>query len=683
MAYHIKLFGPPAITHHDIPLRLAQSKKGVALIAYLLYAGKPVAREMVADLLWDATSTGQALNRLRELLSRIRRELPVFESTRKTLYLPLGCQVTADLSVFQANSGSDNLEQRDIALQQYSAPFLDGFYLADSYRFNDWLVFAQEQLRQEMMVNYHHLCAGYFSQQKWELGESATARWLKLDSLNEEAIRWHMRFLQKTERAKEALALYQYSVDLLDKELGIEPDAETIQLAQEIQSEQQPAAQIGRLPHTDSLAEVGGLPINSFLPFRRNDEFVGRRPQLVQIAQLFSEQWGNGRPSIVALSGIGGIGKTQSAVEFCYRYGRYFSGGVYWLSFAETEDVAEEVAVIGSERCMALVNENEELTLKEQVSRVQKAWQSPEPRLLIFDNCEDELLLRRWAPTTGGVCLLLTSRRQFWPSTLSVKTIHLDRLTDDDCITYLQNQVPTIDKADAQEIAAEIGHLPLALYMTGGFLRRYKQITPRVYLAQLQDKGLLQHPALRGRGVADSPTNHELSIARTFMLGFSRLTADREDTEEAQINQMAQKILGRIVCFAPGEPITRDLLQRFVLGGAIQEDIDQLLIFHDGIERLLELGFVRANSEADSLTMHRLQVAFTRQVLPDLTAASTAVERIVIEILTAVWEYRIEAESLKPVLNHLRFVTANAMERKAPQVDLLTHHLGWIDILAV
>ena len=92
---------------------------------------------------------------------------------------------------------------------------------------------------------------------------------------------------------------------------------------------------------------------------------------------------------------------------------------------------------------------------------------------------------------------------------------------------------------------------------------------------------------------------------------------------------------------------------------------------------------MRANSEDDSLTMHRLQVAFTRQVLPDLGAATAAVESMVEELLTAVWEYTIEAESLKHFLNHLRFVTYNAMKRQDPQADRLANHFGRIDILAV
>jgi len=52
---------------------------------------------------------------------------------------------------------------------------------------------------------------------------------------------------------------------------------------------------------------------------------------------------------------------------------------------------------------------------------VQKAWQEPLPRLLVFDNCEAEGLLARWRPPYGGCRLLLTSQRLQWDTALGVR----------------------------------------------------------------------------------------------------------------------------------------------------------------------------------------------------------------------------------------------------------------------
>ena len=55
-----------------------------------------------------------------------------------------------------------------------------------------------------------------------------------------------------------------------------------------------------------------------------------------------------------------------------------------------------------------------ELKLEEQVQVVCQEWQSPTPRLLVFDNCEEEKLLTEWRPKTGGCRVVVTSRRGQW-----------------------------------------------------------------------------------------------------------------------------------------------------------------------------------------------------------------------------------------------------------------------------
>ena len=59
---------------------------------------------------------------------------------------------------------------------------------------------------------------------------------------------------------------------------------------------------------------------------------------------------------------------------------------------------------------------------------VMGAWQSELPRLLIFDNCEEESLLDSWRPPSGGCRVLVTSRRSEWSPTLGVTALPLDLL---------------------------------------------------------------------------------------------------------------------------------------------------------------------------------------------------------------------------------------------------------------
>ena len=152
-----------------------------------------------------------------------------------------------------------------------------------------------------------------------------------------------------------------------------------------------------RLP-VDDIPEPGPLPEGSRMPFAVNPLFVGREEDLRTLArQLKAEETSAiGQVEIAGVTGLGGIGKTQLASEFVHRYGRYFEGGVFWMSFADPAAVPAEVAACG--RSLDLHPSYETLPLEQQVRLVEEAWQSRSPRLLVFDNCEDEQLLDRWRP---------------------------------------------------------------------------------------------------------------------------------------------------------------------------------------------------------------------------------------------------------------------------------------------
>jgi len=102
------------------------------------------------------------------------------------------------------------------------------------------------------------------------------------------------------------------------------------------------------LPEFDKAAPLalpGDLPIGSYLPFSRNPLFTGREADLQSIADFLLSQ----NVSAVikqAVTGMGGLGKTQLAVEFAYRFGKFFRG-VHWLNMANPESINSEIAACG------------------------------------------------------------------------------------------------------------------------------------------------------------------------------------------------------------------------------------------------------------------------------------------------------------------------------------------------
>ena len=115
--------------------------------------------------------------------------------------------------------------------------------------------------------------------------------------------------------------------------------------------------------------------------------FQNRGQKLEKLREIVT----NGSEKVISISGILGIGKTQFSSEFVHRYGSYFRGGVYWLSFSNQEIIPTEVAACGSSGILELRPDFEELGLEEQIRLVLQAWQEPIPRLVVFDGCEDFL----------------------------------------------------------------------------------------------------------------------------------------------------------------------------------------------------------------------------------------------------------------------------------------------------
>ncbi|MFZ0543865.1 MAG: tetratricopeptide repeat protein [Candidatus Promineifilaceae bacterium] len=664
----IRLLGTLSITDDGQPSLLLRSTKGCALLAYLIIHGRSQSREQLADFLWDAGSTAESLRNLRVLLTRTRSLLPGLTISRTTLAYepPIGVQIDYPALVAALNRPPEELQLADLTL--YRGELMQGFYLEEAPRFQEWLTLERERLRRVVIDAHRHLCQSYATKQKWQQGLETAAHWLVVDDLDEEALRWRMQFLAATGQITVAMAEYEQLRTRLFHELGFEPEPETRSLARQIEDAYGEAAanlfaDINfstelEWPDRKTLALPGPLSANSLIPFRRNPDFTGRKKELIQLAdQLlpWPDDSAVPSPKVAVISGMGGLGKTQLAVEFVNRYGRYFPGGVFWLSFAEDGNVAEAIAVTGGERGLGLYRDAENLTLNDQVARVLKSWQELVPRLLIFDNCEDVALLSQWLPVTGGCRILVTSHRALWPRELAVTPVVLAPLTETESVDLLRRLEPDLDQGTAAAITDEVGYLPLALHLAGSFLHRYRQISPQMYLKQLRDWGLFQHPSLQGQGISHSPTRHELNVARTFTASLKQLDPVSESGKKAR------RLLAHAACFAPGEPIPRAFfVQTALLDGS--EDLMAMLAAEDALSQLIGLGFLVVGDN-DSLAIHRLLTLFTRETLPETVQAQQNLE-MQLEMLMTEQRSREDSLAVLPFpASHLRYITDQALRQ--------------------
>jgi hypothetical protein len=104
----------------------------------------------------------------------------------------------------------------------------------------------------------------------------------------------------------------------------------------------------------DRVPELGPLPRGSRIVLPRNAAFVGREEDLQRLAIRLKGGGTAAVGQVAAATGLGGIGKTQLAGEFVHRYGRFFAGGVFWLTFADPEAVESQVAGCGGPGALEL-----------------------------------------------------------------------------------------------------------------------------------------------------------------------------------------------------------------------------------------------------------------------------------------------------------------------------------------
>ncbi len=374
-----------------------------------------------------------------------------------------------------------------------------------------------------------------------------------------------------------------------------------------------------RFPAT--LPNPAPLPPGSHVPFSRNPHFVGRQFDLHALAAVF--QPGSATSSsTTAITGLGGIGKTQLAVEFVHRYGNRFPGGVFWLNCTNPSTLPQEIAACGGAAHMALHPDFECLPCDEQLRLVLEEWQRPLPRLLIFDNCEDPELIARWRPIGGGCQLLITSRRASWDAQLEVWALPLETLSRKQSVALLHKYRPDLSSSSIAltAIAAELGDLPLALHLAGSFLAYYAHsITPIDYLEELRSLAILAHPSLQSSGF--SPTGHPQHVARTFALSYNQL----DPTQKR--DRLALTLLNCIASLSSGTPIPRNALLRILLNAPLAEiAAATVLAIDEALLRLIDLGLLEAAAGPSSalLRMHRLVAAFVRQTAPNSVDARKA-----------------------------------------------------------
>lgn len=229
--------------------------------------------------------------------------------------------------------------------------------------------------------------------------------------------------------------------------------------------------------------------IPSNLP-ARTQFFTGREEVLTQLHEALQASGATALAQRQAISGLGGIGKTQTALEYAHRHRDEYKSLLWTVAESRESLISDFVK-------LAEVLDLPEKNVPDQTITVRavKRWLETNANwLLILDNADDLGIVEEFLPDTSKGHLLLTSRAQVFDNLGILNPVELDEMTPEDARNFLLMRTGRhnleADEAQAiEQLAQELDYLPLALEQAGAYIKVLRG-SFQDYLASYHQRGL-------------------------------------------------------------------------------------------------------------------------------------------------------------------------------------------------
>ena len=303
------------------PAQNFRSQKARALLAYLVMeAGRPHERATLAALFWPEMPDALALRNLSQTLIWLRQVIgdgdpPFLLLNRRQIQWNVAAPVEVDALRFLAlverrqspAAAASGALQEAVAL--YGGEFMAGFSLSGCPAFDDWLLVQREYLQRLALQAMTRLAGEALAAGDYPTAAGLARRQLALDRWREEAVRQLLRALAGSGRHSEALAEYENARRRLAQELDIQPQAETVQLADDIRRGNAAGDQKSPAVAAAERNPLAESPPPHNLPMRLTS-LLGREKEMAALSAWLHEP----ETRLVTISGIGGVGKTRLAL---------------------------------------------------------------------------------------------------------------------------------------------------------------------------------------------------------------------------------------------------------------------------------------------------------------------------------------------------------------------------------
>jgi tetratricopeptide (TPR) repeat protein len=319
---------------------------------------------------------------------------------------------------------------------------------------------------------------------------------------------------------------------------------------------------------------------------RRNPNFTGRADLLERLRDSLQAGAGIAVTQTEAIHGLGGVGKTQLALEYAHRYASDYDL-IWWIPAEQPTTVIATLAELA--RRLGIEERPDQ---DEMVAGLLELLRGRDRWLLVFDNAEQPAELQPFLPPGGGGHVLVTSRWSAWGEWGT--PLRLDVLSREESVAFILKRSGTQDQQAAAALAEALGDLPLALAEATAYMEE-TQVGLDEYLE------LVRTRAMELFGL-DKPVGAERRVATVWSVSLERV---REEAPAAEA-------LLHVCAFLAPEDIPRTLP-----GGhpeVLPEELRQLV--GDPLAYNKSLGVLGRYSMATvsptALGLHRLVQAVIR-----------------------------------------------------------------------
>ncbi len=470
------------------PITRFRSVNVQGLLVYLaMQAERPINRDVLATLFWPDEPDRIARNNFRQSLFQLRKLLPDGEGNTPPFFL-----VTRESVQFNPNSDHQldvtaflaAIKQEDLATagDHYTGELLPGF-TCPSLDFEDWLRLERERLHRRALDALSKLVDSLIADHAFGEASTIAYKMLKMEPWRESAHRQLMLALAHAGDRTAALAQYAHCQEVLEAELGIEPESETAELAAQIEANNLPPLGERVSGRSTILDAVLSTPFQAPNP---PPHFVDREGAVNQIAANLSSE-GVGA---IALVGMGGLGKSSLAAAVAQAVRGHFSDGILWAAIRHS--TAHNI--LGS-WAAAFGHDYGGLTDLASRETAVRGLLADKKVLIVLDDVDTAVAARPLMLSGEQGAVLLTSRNLEAMAALNAETIALTELSSAGSRSLLSFVVgeerifaSAEETAAADEIGQLLAHLPLAMEIVAQLLKSRRRMPLTSMAARLHER---------------------------------------------------------------------------------------------------------------------------------------------------------------------------------------------------